>query len=105
MSLASIWQCTARGFWELCDQKHHILLHCYRYAEQNTAAGWDAEWVHAYSQYEEQQRQQDERDHSEFFGQSAGFSRSFNRSDPLGYYNILGLEPGASKQEIQVAPC
>ncbi|CAL5227592.1 g10591 [Coccomyxa viridis] len=74
-----------------------------RYAEQNRSAGWDAEWVHAYSQYEEQQRQQDQREHSDFFGQSAGYGRSFNRSDPMGYYGALGVEPGASKQGIQAA--
>ncbi len=60
--------------------------------------------MHAYSQYEEQQRQQDQREHSDFFGQSAGYGRSFNRSDPMGYYGALGVEPGASKQGIQVVP-
>ena len=73
-----------------------------RYAEQNTAAGWDAEWVHAYSQYEEEQRQQAEREHANFFKSSSGYSRSFNRADPLGHYQALGVEPGASKEEIQV---
>ncbi len=60
--------------------------------------------MHAYSQYEEQQRQQDQRENSGFFGGSAGYGRSFNRTDPLGYYEALGVEPGASKQEIQVLP-
>lgn len=55
--------------------------------------------MHAYSQYEEQQRQQEDREN---FAWSAGYGRSFNRSDPLGYYEALGVEPGASKQEIQV---
>ena len=75
---------------------------CCRYAEQNTTAGWDAEWVHAYSQYEEQRRQQEDRDNTGFFGQKPEYGRRFNRSDPLGYYEALGVEPGASKQEIQV---
>lgn len=73
-----------------------------RYAEQNRSAGWDAEWVHAYSQYEEQQRQQEDRENSDFFAGSAGYGRTFNRSDPMGFYKVLGVEPGASKQEIQV---
>ena len=60
--------------------------------------------MHAYSQYEEQQRQQDQKENSEFFGRSAGYGRSFNRSDPMGYYEALGVESGASKQEIQVLP-
>ena len=61
--------------------------------------------MHAYSQYEEQQRQQEQREGSSFFGQSASsYSRKFSRSDPLGYYEALGVEPGASKQEIQVLP-
>jgi hypothetical protein len=76
-----------------------------RFAEQNTTAGWDAEWVHAYSHYEEQQRQEEQRESSGFFGQRASsYSRRFSRSDPLGYYEALGVEPGASKQEIQVLP-
>ncbi|CAK0753060.1 hypothetical protein CVIRNUC_002192 [Coccomyxa viridis] len=74
-----------------------------RYAEQNTAAGWDAEWVHAYSQYEEEQRQQAEREHASYFKSSSGYSRGFNRADPLGFYEALGVEPGASKEEIQAA--
>ena len=58
--------------------------------------------MHAYSQYEEQQRQQADRENSDFFAGSAGYGHSFNRSDPMGYYEALGVEPGASKQEIQV---
>ena len=58
--------------------------------------------MHAYSQYEEQQRQQEDRENSDFFARSSGYGRGLNRSDPLGYYKALGVEPGASKQEIQV---
>ena len=63
---------------------------------------WDAEWVHAYSQYEERRRRMDEQEHAEFFGSSAGYSGSAR--DPLGYYQLMGLEPSCSKQEIQVRP-
>ena len=80
---------------------HSACCSC-RYAEQNTAAGWDAEWVHAYSQYEEEQRQQAEREHASYFKSSSGYSWGFNRADPMGYYEALGVEPGASKEEIQV---
>ena len=58
--------------------------------------------MHAYSQYEEEQRQQAEREHASYFKGSSGYSRSFSRADPLGYYEALGVEAGASKEEIQV---
>ena len=59
--------------------------------------------MHAYSQFEEEQRQQAEREHANYFRGSSGYSRGFSRADPLGYYEALGVEPGASKEEIQVS--
>lgn len=72
-----------------------------RDAEGNMAGAWDAEWVHVYSQYEEHRRRMDEQENAEFF---SGSSRTGSARDPLGYYQLMGLEPGCSKQEIQVRP-
>lgn len=70
------------------------------------AGSWDAEWVHAYSEYEEQRRRMDEREHAEFFGRYSrartAAGASGRSGDPLGYYKLMGLAPGCTKQEIQV---
>lgn len=73
-----------------------------RDAEGNTTGAWDAEWVHMYTQYEEQRRRMDERENAQFFG--GAYSGQGSARDPLGYYQLMGLEPGCSKQEIQVCP-
>ncbi|KAK9906709.1 hypothetical protein WJX75_006533 [Coccomyxa subellipsoidea] len=80
------------AFWQQSEQS--------RDAEGNMAGAWDAEWVHVYSQYEEHRRRMDEQENAEFF---SGSSRTGSARDPLGYYQLMGLEPGCSKQEIQAA--
>ncbi|CAL8462316.1 g1849 [Coccomyxa elongata] len=81
------------AFWQQNEQR--------RDAEGNTTGAWDAEWVHMYTQYEEQRRRMDERENAQFFG--GGYSGQGSARDPLGYYQLMGLEPGCSKQEIQAA--
>ena len=51
---------------------------------------------------------EDERENARFFGGGGGTGRAAGgqggrRGDPMGYYEELGLEPGASKQEVQAA--
>ncbi len=79
----------------VCNREH---LWC-RDAEGNRAGAWDAEWVHAYSRYEEERRRMDEQENAEWFGSSA---QQGSAGDRLGYYQLMGLEAGCSKQEIQV---
>ncbi|KAK9807034.1 hypothetical protein WJX72_011376 [[Myrmecia] bisecta] len=61
---------------------------------------WDAEWIHAYSRYEEYQRFQDEQESYSYASQAGG---RIDHDDPRGYYKALGVDPKCTKQEIQAS--
>ena len=69
--------------------------------EGDAAGGWDAEWVRAYSRYEEARRAREEEEHERLFGGYAQRAQRARRGDPLGYYELMGLEPGCTTQEVQ----
>ncbi len=88
----------------------------HRQEQAELGGGWDAEWVGAYTRNEEQQRIREEAESRRWQqrrqwgpgggawggagGQGMG-GRAVSR-DPRGYYRTLGVEPGASKEDIQV---
>ena len=77
---------------------------CRSQREGDAAGAWDAEWVRAYSRYEQARRARDEAEHERLFGGYAQRAQRARRGDPLGYYKLMGLEPGCTTQEVQARP-
>ena len=87
------------------NQMHHIRRDADQYMNRKTdeTGSFSTSWTHAYSQFARFRQSQEQARFSSGDNSTSRRSARHSPGDPKGYYQLLEVEPSASKADVQAA--
>lgn len=93
-------------YWpQVRNQVHQVSRDANQYMNRKTdeSGSFSTSWTHAYSQFARFRQSQEQARFSSANNNTSGRSAEHSSRDPKGYYQLLEIEPSASKADVQAA--